>query len=488
MSNDLLKLAPEAVFRHFDAITKIPHPSSHEEKIAEYIINFAKEHSLQYVKDAVGNVIVYKEASLDKKDAPPVILQGHMDMVPMATTGYNFNFLTDSIETYIENGFIHAKNTTLGADDGIAIAIILALFEDTSLTCGPLCAIFTVEEETTMKGAANLEAKYLKGKYLINIDSEEDGFLYVNCAGSLDCNITLPLQNTNKEFDSALKLSLLGLHGGHSGADIHIGFANAIKVMTSLCQHTLIDSSFELSLRDFNSGTLRNAIPSSATLSINIHKKDETAIIDNLKKQWTRQQALYQDTDADMQLHIEPCDEENVENHKGYSKESFANLLNLIYALPSGVLRMSKRFEGIVESSNNVSIISLDAQGAQLKLMPRSLNYEWLLEQKTMLSQIATAFNSQVAFANLHEPWESPCDNHLIDVLKQSYKEVCHKEFVISAMHGGVECAAFAKLNKNLELISLGPTIFNPHSPAERVHIEGVKELYLTLRRTLAML
>lgn len=484
MSKEILELSPQAVFRHFYAITQIPHPSSHEDQIAAYICSFAKEHALFCIQDSVGNVILEKAASKDKKNAPTVIMQGHMDMVPMAASGINFDFLKDPITPYIDKDFIRAKNTTLGADDGIAIAIILAIFEDDTLSHGPLRAIFTVEEETTMKGAAHLDKKYLEGKYLINIDSEENGFLYVNCAGSLDCNIALPLENTDTDYDLGLKITLKDLHGGHSGADIHVGYANAIRVMASLCQKAIFDNNFAVEFTNFTSGKLRNAIPSEATVTLNLKKTDKETLIKAINSEFSRAKALYKDTDENMSLTLF----EESPSQKGYSKESFLKLIHLVATLPNGILRMSKRFLNIVESSNNVSMVEFKEDYALLKLMPRSLNYEWLMEIKRRLEFFAQEYGAKIEFQNLHEPWESPSQNHLIDVLKDSYQEICHKDFIISAMHGGVECAAFAKGNKDLELISLGPTIYNPHSPDERVHIEGVQELYLTLRRTLAML
>ncbi len=482
MSKEILELSPQAVFRHFYALTQIPHPSSHEEKIAAYLSAFAKEHGLFCITDSVGNVIMEKEASSDKKDAPVVIMQGHMDMVPMAASGYAFDFQNEPLKPYIDNGFIRAENTTLGADDGIAIAIILAIFEDDTLSHGPLRAIFTVEEETTMKGAAHLDRKYLEGKYLINIDSEENGFLYVNCAGSLDCNITLPLKKDDNFYDEALLITLKNLHGGHSGADIHVGYANAIRVMGSLCHRALSDK--KVAFSSFTSGTLRNAIPSEATLKLHLKKGDKDRIKSALEQEFLRQKDLYKDTDSNMLLSLTEAEPST----STYLKESLFTLIHLVTTLPSGIVRMSQRFKGIVETSNNVSMLETKDNNALLKLMPRSLNYEWLMEIKNRLEFYAKEYGASIDFLNIHEPWESPSENHLIDVLKDSYHEICHKDFVISAMHGGVECAAFAKSNRSLELISLGPTIYNPHSPDERVHIEGVKELYLTLRRTLAML
>lgn len=482
MSTVITDLEPKSVWKHFSELNKIPRPSSHEQNAAKYIVDFANKNGFKVETDAVGNVIIDVPASADKKDAPTVILQGHMDMVPVAAEGYDFDFLNDPIQSYVDGDFVRAKNTTLGADNGIAIAMALALFEDKTLSHGPLRAIFTVEEETTMKGASNLDAKYLDATYLINLDSEENGFLYVNCAGSQDIDVRFNIAKIIPEATSALTIRLSNFSGGHSGCDIHVGNANAIKVMATIIDD--LSDEYDLFIQDFTGGTVRNSIPAKASVTIAVPQEETEEIKKSISRIFETQKSLYAKTDPDMKLEIT---EATVAKALGYAQTQ--DLIHLLRALPSGIVRMSKEFAPVVETSINLSMVKTFEDEIVIEMMPRSLEDAGLAQiVEDVRSCCYLLDNVEVETKNLHHCWSSPSHNRLIDVLNQCYKEVTGNEFKITAMHAGVECAQFAILNKELQLISVGPTILNPHSPQERVDIRGVEQMYVTVCRALAML
>ena len=483
MNKNIKDLEPKAVWNYFYDLTQIPRPSCHEKKVAEYIVNFAKSHNLSYEVDAVGNVIIDVPATPDKKDSPRVILQGHMDMVPVSAEGYEFNFEKDPVTAYIDGGYVKADRTTLGADNGIAIAMTLAMFADNSLSHGPLRAIFTVEEETSMKGAMNLDAKYLvDASYLINLDSEENGYLYVNCAGSWDIDIGFDCNLVNTEQSSAIKLSLLHFAGGHSGTDIKEGCANAIQVMASILDS--LSDDYDFFIQDISGGTVRNSIPAKAAVTIALPDSLKDSFVKDFEKQFAKQKEHYRITDPDMAFKIEEAKTAKV---IGYAQTQ--DLIHLLRALPSGIIRMSKQFTDVVETSINLSMVKMKGDRVTIYMMPRSLEAEGLNQIAQSVKACCYLLdNVEVETSNLHHPWSSPSQNRLIDVLQTCYKEVSGHEFKISAMHAGVECAKFAQLNQQLQLISIGPTILNPHSPQERVDINGTKQMYLTVSRALAML
>ena len=482
MSKALTCLEPKAVWSYFNEITKIPRPSSHEEKIAEFILKFAKVHGFKSHKDEVGNVIIDIEATEDKKDAPLVILQGHMDMVPVVEDGYTHDFLKEGIKAYVDAPFVKAEHTTLGADNGIAIALVMALADDKTLSHGPLRAVFTVEEETTMKGATGLSPEYLHGDYLINLDSEDNSYLFVNCAGSYDVNIKFNFSKVETEDTKALEITMSHLAGGHSGADIHLGHANAIKLLASLLDDMSDDVDFFIN--NISGGAVRNAIPSKAQCTICVPEKEIDTAKSKLNELFKVQKEIYAKTDPMMTLEITESDKRDA---LGYAQT--LDLIHFIRSLPNGIMRMSPEFSGIVETSINLGVINSDNDCVKICMLARSLNSDALSDMiNTVKSQCYLLDNVEVEESNRHEPWSSPSKNRLIDVLNESYKSVTGNEFKVTALHAGVECATFAKANKKLQLISIGPTVLNPHSPKERVDIEGVKDIYLTVSRALAML
>ncbi|MCI6906489.1 MAG: beta-Ala-His dipeptidase [Succinatimonas sp.] len=482
MGNEITNLEPKAVWSYFNKLTNIPRPSGHEENVAKFICDFAKEHGFDYTVDEVGSVIIEVPATLDKKDAPLVILQGHMDMVPVVEDGFTHDFLKDPIDAYIDDDFVKAHHTTLGADNGIAIALTLAMLEDKSLSHGPIRAIFTVEEETSMKGAFNLDKKYLQGDYLINLDSEDNGFLFVNCAGSYDVSVKFNFDVVELDDVQGLSLTINQLAGGHSGADIHLGHANAIKLMATILDD--LSDDFDFFVKSLDGGFVRNSIPAKVTSVIAVPNAEKENFLNAFKQCFESQKELYKATDPDMALTVENTE---VKSAMGYAQS--LDLIHLVRSLPSGIIRMSPDFKNIVETSINLGVAVTSKQCIDLCMLGRSLNDTALSDIiNTVKAHCYLLDNVDVVADNRHEPWSSPSQNRLIDVLNESYQQVTGSKFEITALHAGVECANFAKKNEALQLISIGPTILNPHSIKERVDIKGVNDIYLTVRRALAML
>ena len=496
---EIKDLAPQAVFAHFENFCHIPHPSGHERGMAKYLITFAQQHKLEFELEDCGNVIIKKKASAGRENSPVVILQAHIDMVPVVRDGFTYDFVKDPITPIIredgsaeakaellkrcDGAYICADNTTLGADDGIGAALILSILEDDSLVHGPLTAIFTVEEESTMKGAQNLDPSYLEGDYLINLDSEEHGELFVGCAGSINTNITF-IPEMVKVVDCApIMLNLSGLSGGHSGSDIHLNRGNAIDIMCGLLAEVADTTDFFV--QKFHGGEIRNSIPSSAYVELAVPLNSLDEFKEAARTAMVRYQDLYADTDPDMHLILGKCPLQPM----ALSYTSSQNLLSFLRALPNGVLRMSSTYLGVVETSCNLSTVRTKADALNISLLPRSLSDYGLDDVIDKIDCICSLLdNVEVGFTGRSFGWTSPVDTPLIALLRQQYQQKCGIDPKITSLHAGLECGYFANANPNLKMISLGPTVISPHSPDECVSIKHTQEVYEILKDTLAQL
>lgn len=482
MSSLIKDLEPKKVFEIFDEILKIPRPSGNEKNIASFIVNYANNIGCSANTDENGNVIIDVPATKGKENCSLVILQGHMDMVCVQTDSGTHDFLKDPINAYIDGDFIRAKGTTLGADNGIAIAMVLALLQDKNVEHGPLRAIFTVEEETTMKGATTLSEDALKGDYLINLDSEDNGYLFVSCAGSMDVSIKYAVERIKTENTKALRIELSDLSGGHSGADIHKGHANAIKVLSCVLDN--LSDDYDIFLKDIQGGLFRNSIPTKAHVEIEVSNDEYDAFVCSLNECIDAQKKLYKNTDPKMNFTVS-----DAENGMVLGLAQSLDFIHFLRALPDGMTRMSPVYENIVETSVNTGIIKSTNECISISMLPRSLSKIGL---DAIIANIRAVCcltdNADMECSNEHLPWESPSDNKLIRVLDECYHSVTGKNFKITALHAGVECAQFVKKNKKLQLISLGPTILNPHSVMERMDIKGVLEIYSTVTSALKKL
>lgn len=496
---EIKDLNPQAVFSHFQALCSIPHPSGHEQGIARYLISFAQQHGLDVELEDIGNVIITKKASQGREDRPTVILQAHMDMVPVARAGTNFDFektpITPIIKTaddetasprlleLCQGDYVCADNTTLGADDGIGIALILAILEDDTLPHGPITAIFTVEEESSMKGAINLDPSYLEGDYLINLDSEDFGQLFVGCAGSINANITYVPELVKVVDCEPITVTLSGLVGGHSGADINLNRGNAIDILSGILAE--VADSNDFFIQKFHGGEIRNSIPNTAYVELAVPRNTLNDIKLSISAALLRYQELYADTDPDMHIVLGTCSLQDT----ALSYTSSQNLISFLRALPNGVLRMSLDFPNVVETSCNLSTVRTSPEGIDISLLPRSLKDHGLDDVIDRIDSICALLdNVEVGFTSRSYGWSSPAHNQIIDLISNLFKQKCQIKPEVTCIHAGLECGYFSKANPKLQMISVGPTVLSPHSADECVSIKHTQIVYEILKEALSQL
>ncbi|MFI3267530.1 MAG: aminoacyl-histidine dipeptidase [Rikenellaceae bacterium] len=466
------KLEPTLVWGFFDEITKIPRPSKKEEKIIAYLIDFAVKNSLEYKCDETGNVVIYKNAQNSNSDET-VILQSHVDMVCEKNSDKVFNFDTDPIETYIEDGWVKANGTTLGADCGIGMALTMAVLASNDISHPKIEALFTVDEETGLTGAFGLSDDLLKGKYLINLDSEDEGELFVGCAGGIDTIAEYEFDYcTSDAPKTSLKLEIKGLKGGHSGDDINKGYANANILMARF----LIDlyETKDLSISDINGGNLRNAIPRECFAILNVDSSD----VDYIKKAFADFEAVVKDeyhaTEDKISFETHCLGEK--EMCEFISQDIIKNLLKLVFLAPNGVQDMSFDLENLVETSTNLASIKINA--AEKLITVSSSQRSSVNSKKIYLSKVMkTLFEScgaKVIQSDGYPGWTPKMDSKLLDIFVKSYSRLFNVEAKVKAIHAGLECGLFLEKYPHLEMISVGPTLRRVHSPEEKIEISTV--------------
>ncbi len=494
----LSTLSPVAVWRHFENICAMPHPSSHEKAVAEYIENFAQKHNLQHFKQECGNIVLKIKASQGCEGRHGIILQAHMDMVAVAQSGKAFDPIKDPITPVItKDGWVAADGTSLGADDGIGVAMILALIEDKQFEHGPLTAIFTVCEETSMAGAQSLPGEYLAGKYLINLDSEADTDIFVGCAGS--CHLDIAIQTEHECIKApqgdeiVLSLNLSALSGGHSGEDIYKKSANAVYLMARLIKETGIATK----IISFKGGEARNSIPVSCSCTAMIKGKDEEAFKLEIDRIYRDLKEEYRLTDPHLDLTVQKiCVKAPFE---ALTAPCAAQVLDFILSLKIGPLEFIDEKRHLVKSSCNLSLIDFDAQrheSFKLLLMPRFLHEEDCeaivgAQLNVQNSPLRTKYFDKVSFSvsNRHGSWLSPSDNALIKALNEASQKVRGLPMQTSVIHGGLECGMFVKkAEPGLQIISIGANIEGLHSIAERVEIKSVQTMYEILKAAIGKL
>ena len=468
----LSELEPKNVFSFFEDICNIPHPSYKEEKISNYLVDFAKERKLEYYQDSLNNVIIIKEASKGYEDAAPIILQGHMDMVCEKTPDCDKNMDEDGLDLEVNGDFISAKGTTLGGDDGIAVAYALAILDDDSIAHPRLEFVCTVSEEVGMEGASSIDVSMLKGKKLLNMDSEEEGIMLASCAGGCSSRVTLKLDK-NKVTGTKLSITLSGLTGGHSGVEIDKGRGNANVLMSRILRDVITDNNVYLAA--FNGGRKDNAIPRECMAEI-IVAADKTAevkaAIENAAKEIKEEFAT---SDADLKCVVdisEGCSTEAV------TYEDSTKAVSLIQALPNGIMRMSQDIDNLVETSLNLGVISLDESGICLRFSLRSSVGAALKNLKSQIKFISEAFRANAEFTGEYPAWEYKKDSKLRDDMVRIFEQMYGKKPTIEAIHAGVECGILAGKIEGLDCISMGPDIFDIHTTEEHLSISSTKRMY----------
>ena len=467
-------LKPQLVWNNFYGLTRVPRPSKHEEKVRKYLYDWGVAHGLETVIDETGNVIIRKGATPGYENRRGVILQGHMDMVPQKTADTVHDFLTDPISTRIVDGWVAAEGTTLGADNGIGIALALSVLEDPSVEHGPLEVLCTYDEETGMTGADKLRPGVLKGDILLNLDSEEEGELCVGCAGGLDATAVFRYRNYRApEGMTGYTVTVKGLQGGHSGMDISLYRANANKVLTRLLFPVVREHGVLVS--DFTGGSLRNAIPFEAVATILVPTAHTRKVKSLIESEFAKAKAEFAQSDPNMTLIVEKLAKAPA---KYIQKSVIDRAFMAMYACPSGVIRMSRTMEGLTETSINMAIV----RTGEGKLTVHSLMRSAVDSAKADLAEavrcVFTLAGAEVSFAGGYSGWTPKLDTPMNKVMMDEFQKVYGKPMKIMATHGGLECAIMGAKYPAWEMVSVGPTIVHPHSPDERVNIESVARTY----------
>jgi dipeptidase D len=473
-------LEPQLVWKHFDQIRKIPRCSKHEEKIREHILAFAKQQGLKTRTDPVGNVVILKPATKGMERKPMVILQGHMDMVCEKNSDVAFDFTKDPIKLKIKGDLLTADGTTLGADNGIGMAMGLALCEDTKAKHGPLEVLFTVDEETGLTGAFAINPDMLTGKIMLNLDSEDFGVITVGCAGGGDTTIELPLkmQPAPAGFDS-ITVKLAGLRGGHSGVDIHEQRGNAIKLLSRILWEA--SQKFEFHLAEIKGGDKHNAIPREAYAKILIDKKNKPAFITEVTNREKEVAEEYKPIDPGMKVTVEPC-----ETLKSVmDKQSKQKLMDLLHGLPHGVHLMNYDLKTLVETSTNLAVVSVKEGTAVIIMSSRSPVKSELHDMRDRIKAIAELAGAKVTEASAYPGWKPDLRSKILALAKKTFKDMFKEEPKIEAIHAGLECGIIGEKFPGMDMISIGPTVKNPHSPEENLTISSVGKFYQYLTRIL---
>jgi dipeptidase D len=480
MSKDLLALEPKLLWENFYQLTTIPRPSKKEADAIKFVEAIGKSLNLETITDQVGNVIIRKPATPGFENRKGIILQSHLDMVPQKNSDKKHDFEKDPIDAYVDEGWVKARGTTLGADNGIGVAATIAVLQSKDLQHGPIEALFTIDEETGMTGANNLQPGILKGHILINMDSEDEGELYVGCAGGTNANALFTF--TESPVPSgvvAYSLSLTGLKGGHSGVDIHLGRGNANKLIFRFIKYAV--AHLEARLVSINGGSLRNAIPREAFAELVVPAALADEFVEAVADYLGIFQSEYGKVEPDLKFKAVKCD---LPAHV-MDEITQDDLINAIQACPDGVIRMSSDMVGLVETSLNIAIVKSDKREVKVLALLRSSVESAKENVESTLESIFRLAGAEVWFDGQYPGWKPNLDSQILKVMQNVYQEKWQKIPEIRAIHAGLECGILGSVYPHWEMISFGPTIRFPHSPDEKVNIETVKLFWEFLAATL---
>jgi len=474
-------LKPASLWENFKSICDIPHPSKHEEQITAWLLEWANKHGISAKKDAIGNIIMSKPATKGYENRKGIVLQGHIDMVPQKNSDKVHDFTKDPIEMCIgDDGWVRANGTTLGADNGIGCAAAMSVLQANDIEHGPIEVLVTIDEETGMTGANELKSGLLSGDILINLDSEDEGELYVGCAGGVDVNVKM----NYKEHDTpsgyvAYKLSVTGLKGGHSGMDINTGRGNSNKLLFRFLNQCIYH--FDIKLSEVVGGSLRNAIPRESFATVLVPQNEAAKFEAEVEKFFQIFKSEFSSTEPDIKMSATKTDIPK----KIMDDEAKIKIIKATYACPHGVERMSDAMPGLVETSNNLAIVKCADGLYTVNCLTRS---SVDTAKEGTMYKIGTIFDligATVTFEGAYPGWKPNMDSAILKTMQDTYKTLYGKTPEIKAIHAGLECGILGAAYPNWDMISFGPTIRNPHSPDERVHIESVGKFWNFLVATL---
>ena len=481
MNQEILNFAPQRLWQHFEELNAIPRASKNEAQVIDFIKNFGIGLGLETTVDQVGNVLIRKPATAGHEDRPGVILQGHLDMVHQKNSDKQFDFASQGIESYVEDGWLKARGTTLGADNGIGVASIMAVLSATDLKHGPLEALFTIDEETGMTGAFALEPGFLQGQILLNTDTEDEGELCIGCAGGIDTNVSLEYQPVPSGSNrSAFQIAVTGLRGGHSGCDIHLGRGNANKIINRLLWDAF--RAYEIEIATVDGGGLRNAIPRESFATITVPNYHLASWQDAVTRQFHQIKAELEDAEPGLSLSIEPAEFPL----QVIDPTTQLNLLNLIYAAPCGVIRMSDSIPGLVETSTNLARVLAKEGQVSIQFLTRSSVDSAKRDVANQVQALFELAGGQAVHEGSYPGWRPNRESKILAEMRQLYEELFHVAPQVNAVHAGLECGIIGRHYPQLDMISFGPTIKNPHSPDEKCDIASVEKYWKFLVATLA--
>nr|WP_321407917.1 aminoacyl-histidine dipeptidase [uncultured Carboxylicivirga sp.] len=480
MSNEIAGLTPKGLWESFYKLTQIPRPSKKEGKAIDFIENFGKSLGLETIRDEVGNVIIRKPATPGMEDRKGVVLQGHIDMVPQKNSDKKHDFEKDPIETYIEDGWVTANGTTLGADNGVGVAAAMAVLQAADIEHGPVEALITMDEEAGMTGANALKPGLLQGDILLNMDSEDEGELYVGCAGGTNASVEFKYTEEDvTEGSVAYKLSLTGLKGGHSGLDINRGRGNANKLMFRFLKFAV--ANLDARLASIDGGSLRNAIPREAFAVITLPSENADELIESIEEFEEIFVEEYKGAETTISFTAEVTSLPN-----GVIQELVQDdLINAIQACPNGVIRFSNDMEGLVETSTNLAIVKSTSGSIEVKCLLRSSVDTAKEDLESTIESTFRLAGGEVTFGGQYPGWKPNMDSPILRTMQEVYNNMWGKIPEIKAIHAGLECGILGSAYPHWDMISFGPTIRFPHSPDEKVNIETVSQFWDFLIETL---
>ena len=473
-------LDPKIVFEIFDEITKIPRPSQKEEKIRQYLLDFAKKHNIEAKTDEVGNVALYKPATPGHENAPIVIMQGHMDMV-CESDHKGFDFENNPIKTIVDGEWVRADGTTLGADNGIGVAASLAALIDDTLVHGPLEVLVTVDEETGMTGAFNLGKDMIHGKILLNLDSEDDAEVFIGCAGGVDTTAVFKYERSMSPTDyQYFRIEVKNGLGGHSGGDIHLGRANANKILARFLWN--LSKDHEISVAEFDGGNLRNAIARAAHAVIGVHtsKKEDVRIALNTYAADIANE--YEGVEPTLALDMESVDRPEY----CIDSRTSLNLIRSLYCAPHGVISMSRDLADLVETSTNLAAVKMKGDNEIIITTSQRSSVEsrkWDIANQ--VEAVFTLAGAHVTHGDGYPGWQPNMHSPIMKIASDAYEELFGVKPAIKAIHAGLECGLFKSVYPELDMVSFGPTLRGVHSPSEKMHIPAVDRFWKQLRRIL---
>lgn len=480
MTKEIRNIAPKTVWNHFSDLNAVPRPSKKEEKIIQFMVDFGSRLQLDTSVDKVGNVIIKKPASPGMEDRKTIVMQGHLDMVHQKNAETTFDFEKEGINMFVDGDWVKAKGTTLGADNGLGVAAIMAVLSSTTIEHPAIEALFTIDEETGMTGAMGLQPNVLKGEILLNLDTEEDDEIGIGCAGGIDITATKKyIQDSLPKNTTAFNITVNGLQGGHSGMDIIKGLGNANKIMNRL----LFDgfTNYGLRIAKLNGGGLRNAIPRESFATIVIDKDSESSFLSNTKSLIENIKNEYASLEKELNIEIKATDSPT----KVMDIDAQEKLIKAIYTTLNGVYRMSPDVEGLVETSNNIAKVAVDNGNIQLLCLTRSSSESNKWDLANAIKSGFELANFNVLFSGTYPGWLPNKNSSILQVVENTYVSLFKEKPNVAACHAGLECGILGKNYPNMEMISFGPNIKGAHSPDERAQISSTQKFWKLLLEVL---